>query len=164
VKFKVGDIIQWKSKREEWTGGGLQAFRYRVAENGLAYNIDPKLPNSFIDPSSTLSDYRLAVDFTPKAIDTKPDGGPAQYYDFPEGAVTLNDLIEFKDMDFHRGNIFKACWRWGEKSGTAKDYDARKIIYSGARLLKQLVGVKGLRDTLYNILDDPQFMEKNGND
>lgn len=90
----------------------------------------------------------------------KPDGGPQAYYDFPEGAITLNDLIEFKNMDFHRGNIFKACWRWGEKTGTTKEYDARKIIYSGCRLLKQLVGVSEMRSTLYKILDDPQFNSK----
>jgi len=91
---------------------------------------------------------------------SKPDGGPAEYYDFPEGALTLNDLIEYKDMSFHLGNIFKACWRWGEKEGTSKEYDARKIIYSGARLLKQLVGVEELRNTLERMLDDPQFKEK----
>jgi hypothetical protein len=87
----------------------------------------------------------------------KPDGGPAEYYDFPTGAITLNDLIEHKDMGFHRGNIFKACWRWGTKSGTTKEYDARKIIYSGARLLMKLVGVEELRVTLQKMLDDPQF-------
>lgn len=89
-----------------------------------------------------------------------PDGGPAEYYDFPEGAITLNDLIEYKNMDFHRGNIFKACWRWGTKSGTTEDYDARKIIYSGARLLQKLVGVDALRETLQKMLDDPQFQRR----
>jgi len=89
------------------------------------------------------------------------DGGPAQYYDFPEGAITLNDLIEYKDMGFHLGNIFKACWRYGTKKGTSKEYDARKIIYSGARLLMGLVGVKELRITLQKMLDDPQFQERN---
>ena len=91
---------------------------------------------------------------------TKPDGGPATYYDFPEGAITLNDLIEFKKMSFHLGNIFKAVWRWGEKEGTSKEYDARKIIYSGARLLQQEAGVKSLRETLQKMLDDKQFMER----
>ena len=90
----------------------------------------------------------------------KSDGGPAQYYDFPPNAITLNDLIEHKEMDFHRGNIFKACWRYGTKSGTTKEYDARKIIYSGARILMQLVGVAELRKTLQKMLDDPQFQER----
>jgi hypothetical protein len=89
------------------------------------------------------------------------DGGPSDYYDFPFGAITLNDLIEHKNMDFHRGNIFKACWRFGTKEGTSKVYDARKIIYSGARILMGLVGVVELRKTLQKMLDDPQFQERN---
>ncbi len=94
-------------------------------------------------------------------LNTAPTGGPSEYYDFPEGAITLNDLIEDKDMGFHRGNIFKACWRWGTKEGTSKEYDARKIIYSGSRLLKKIAGVKSLRETLKTMLNDPQFQERN---
>lgn len=99
-------------------------------------------------------------DMIERATEIKSDGGPAQYYDFPAKAITLNDLIEHKEMDFHRGNIFKACWRYGTKSGTTKEYDARKIIYSGARILMQLVGVTELRKTLQKMLDDPQFQER----
>lgn len=98
--------------------------------------------------------------WVPGKIIVVPTGGPAGYYDFPEGTITLNDLIEFKEMGFHRGNIFKACWRWGTKSGTTKEYDARKIIYSGCRMLMKLVGVKDLRSTLEGILNDPQFKER----
>lgn len=88
------------------------------------------------------------------------DGGPTAYFDFPEGAITLNDLIEHKDMGFHRGNIFKACWRWGTKAGVSKEYDARKIIYSGARLLQKVAGVEALRKNLQELLDDPQFQPR----
>ena len=109
-------------------------------------------------------DQIVDLQYEPKDIKHKPEGGPAYYYDFPKNVITLNDLIEFKEMDFHRGNIFKACWRWGEKSGVAKEYDARKIIYSGARILMRLSGVKELRDTLQKILDDPQFQEREYNE
>jgi hypothetical protein len=95
-----------------------------------------------------------------KPLLTEADGGPAEYYDFPPNAITLNDLIEHKGMDFHRGNIFKACWRYGTKSGTTKEYDARKIIYSGARILMLLVGVVELRKTLMKMLNDTQFQER----
>lgn len=88
------------------------------------------------------------------------DGGPSEYYDFPEGAVTLNDLIEYKNMDFHTGNTFKACWRMGTKKGTTTTYDKKKIIYSGVRLLAKEVGVKEMKDYLQSLLDDPQFKEK----
>jgi len=94
---------------------------------------------------------------------TKPDGGVAAYYDLPPDAVTLNDLIEHKAYTqwlgdtAHLFNIFKAAWRWGIKEGTTKEYDSRKFIYSGARLLMKHAGVKALRDTLQKMLDDPQF-------
>ena len=93
----------------------------------------------------------------------KPDGGPSGYYDFPVGALTLNDLLEDKGEkqwlgdSFHLSNVVKAAWRWGDKEGTTKAYDARKIIYSGARLLLKYVGVEELRKTLQAMLDDPQF-------
>jgi hypothetical protein len=95
----------------------------------------------------------------------KPDGGPADYYDIPYKAHTLNDLLEYKGEyhwrgdSFHLANLVKAAWRWGVKQGTTESYDARKFIYSGARLLMKYAGVKELRDTLQRMLDDPQFKE-----
>ena len=95
----------------------------------------------------------------------KPDGGPADYYDIPYKAHTLNDLLEYKGEyhwrgdSFHLANLVKAAWRWGAKQGTTEAYDARKFIYSGARLLMKYAGVRELRDTLQRMLDDPQFKE-----
>lgn len=85
------------------------------------------------------------------------NGGPSLYYDFPEGAITLNDLIEYKDMNFHRGNIFKACWRMGTKEGTSEEYDMRKIVYSALRMLKKDQGVDEVKRYLKELTDDPQF-------
>lgn len=95
------------------------------------------------------------------------DGGASSYYDFPPGAVTLNDLVDLKSDNqwlgdsFHLANIVKAAWRWGNKAGVDKTYDARKIIYSGCRLLMKLGGVKEVRKMLQSLLDDPQFQERN---
>jgi hypothetical protein len=100
-------------------------------------------------------------------VTIKADGGPQAYYDLPVGAITLNDLIEdhsdkyWLGDSFHLSNIMKAAWRWGIKAGTSKDYDARKFIYSGCRLLMKHAGVKAVRDTLQQMLNDPQFQEKN---
>ena len=63
------------------------------------------------------------------------DGGPSEYYDFPEGATTLNDLIEHKKMSFAQGNIFKAAYRMGTKEGIDLEYDLKKIIYYAERML-----------------------------
>jgi hypothetical protein len=64
----------------------------------------------------------------------KSDGGTTSYYELPPGAKELNDLIEYKNMNFALGNIFKACYRFGEKDGAEKTYDLNKIIYFAERL------------------------------
>jgi len=68
----------------------------------------------------------------------KSDGGSTTYYQIPEGATDLQDIIEFKKMEFGLGNIFKACYRYGDKDGTSKRYDMKKIIYFAQRELARL--------------------------
>jgi hypothetical protein len=41
-----------------------------------------------------------------------------------------------KGMSFARGNIFKACYRLGEKEGTDVLYDINKIIFFANVLLE----------------------------
>jgi len=100
------------------------------------------------------------MSYVPK--DIKPDGGPSSYYDLQNGG-TLNDELEHKGDTqwlgdtFHIANIVKAAWRWGIKKGTTKEYDARKFIYSGCRLLMKYAGKEEVRETLERMLNDPQF-------
>ncbi|MGH0328704.1 hypothetical protein [Sinorhizobium meliloti] len=68
----------------------------------------------------------------------KSDGGSSSYYLIPNGARDLLDLIEHKRMEFGIGNIFKACYRLGEKDGTSKRYDLNKIIFFAQRELARL--------------------------
>lgn len=115
---------------------------------------------------SYLQGSPFAYSVVPETDKVVSDGGPSSYYDFPQGMLTLNDLLEFKGDQcwkgdsFHLANIVKATWRWGTKQGTTKPYDARKIIYSGARLLMKYAGVKEVRKTLQQMLDDDQFKER----
>lgn len=91
------------------------------------------------------------------------DGGPSTFYDFPYEWTTLNDYIEhksihqWKEYSFHLGNITKAGCRWGDKYGTTKEYDARKIVYSGLRLLVMLKGKTAVMEYLLKLQQDPQF-------
>lgn len=62
------------------------------------------------------------------------DGGSTSYYELPPHATELNDLIEHKGMSFALGNIFKACYRFGEKDAASRMYDLNKIIYFAQRL------------------------------
>jgi len=62
------------------------------------------------------------------------DGSSTDYYRLPPGAIDLLDLIEHKKMSFALGNIFKACYRLGEKSGVDLTYDLNKIIFFAERM------------------------------
>lgn len=94
----------------------------------------------------------------------KPTGGPSEYYDMPfSDWVTVNDMAEYLaehkwgKYGIHLKDIFKGLCRWGEKSGTTVEYDTRKIIYYGVRILKMLVGTEATRKYLLDLLDDKQF-------
>jgi len=60
---------------------------------------------------------------------TKLTGGSSSYYQLPSGAKELGDLIEGKQMNFNIGNIFKACYRLGEKPNVDALYDLNKILW-----------------------------------
>ncbi len=66
------------------------------------------------------------------------DGGSTEYYKLPQGASELGDLIEYKNMNFNQGNIFKAAYRLGEKDGNTVEYDLRKIIFFAQRELNRV--------------------------
>jgi len=91
------------------------------------------------------------------------DGGPSSYYDFDPGWVTFNDFMEHKAKTqwhgyaLHLKDIGKAICRFGVKQGTTDAYDARKIIYSGLRVLGMICGKDAMRAELLKLLDDPQF-------
>ena len=80
--------------------------------------------------------YESVIKLSKQVNKITSDGKATEYYDFPIGASTLNDIIEFKDMSFARGNIFKAAYRLGEKEGIDDIYDLNKIIYYAKRLIK----------------------------
>jgi len=64
-------------------------------------------------------------------------GGSTHYYELPPGAKELQDLIEFKDMNFAVGNIFKAAYRLNDKL-TDPTYDLNKIIWFAKRMLNEI--------------------------
>lgn len=101
--------------------------------------------------------------------ETPNNGGPSSYYDFgPESKdwVTWNDMMEhfaatqWKEFSLHMKDLGKAMRRFGLKAGTTRSYDARKIIYSGLRLLIMLEGRDAVVRELERLSADPQFRAK----
>jgi hypothetical protein len=57
------------------------------------------------------------------------DGGSTSYYELPTHAKELRHLISAKGMSKSRGDIFKACYRLGEKDGVDTAYDLNKMLF-----------------------------------
>lgn len=156
--FKDGDVVRC-IKSDTFGIDAGDTFIVEDSPYGLTVYTDSSGTSSGIGAEWESVDK---VKGLPK-VDDKPTGGPESYYDFPPEWKTLNDYIEYKSINqwlaysFHLANITKATCRWGIKKGVSMEYDARKIIYSGCRILKMLIGTEGLRKYLREILDDNQF-------
>jgi len=57
------------------------------------------------------------------------DGSTASYYELPDGACELQDLISHKNMNAQIGEIFRSCYRMGEASHSDALRDAKKIRF-----------------------------------
>lgn len=66
------------------------------------------------------------------------DGSTASYYELPTHAKELQDLISFKDMNAQIGEIFRACYRYGEVGHSPKLRDAKKIKFYIEAEIKRL--------------------------
>jgi hypothetical protein len=66
------------------------------------------------------------------------DGSTADYYVLPEGATQLQDLISFRDMNAQLGEIFRACYRYGQGHHSPRERDLKKIIFYAQAELDRL--------------------------
>lgn len=66
---------------------------------------------------------------------SKSDGSTAEYYKLPGGATQLQRLISFRNMNAQIGEIFRACYRYGQASHSNQLRDAKKIqFYANAEV------------------------------
>jgi len=68
------------------------------------------------------------------------DGSTASYYELPDGAAELQDLISYKNMNAQIGEVFRACYRMGEASHSDELRDAKKIRFYIDAEIKRLGG------------------------
>ena len=81
-----------------------------------------------------------------QAIKVASDGSTASYYELPQGATELQDLISHRNMNAQMGEIFRECYRYGRASHCDEVRGIKKIIfYAKAELkrLEQLEDTKG---------------------
>lgn len=57
------------------------------------------------------------------------DGSSANYYKLPSDSTELQHLISHKNMNAQIGEIFRACYRYGEVAHSECLRDAKKIRF-----------------------------------
>lgn len=73
-------------------------------------------------------DLRTFAD--PNWVDkVRSDGSTASYYELPKDASELQDLISYKNMNAQIGEIFRACYRYGQVEHSEMLRDAKKIKF-----------------------------------
>jgi hypothetical protein len=73
----------------------------------------------------------------------KSDGSTANYYTLPAEAEQLQDLISYKNMNAQIGEIFRACYRYGEVEHSEMLRDAKKIKFYAEAEIKRLEKISG---------------------
>jgi hypothetical protein len=68
----------------------------------------------------------------------KSDGSTASYYELPSDAKQLQDLISYKNMNAQIGEIFRACYRYGEVEHSEMLRDAKKMRFYADAEIKRL--------------------------
>ena len=91
-------------------------------------------------PAIERDNITVQPDITPvNLVDSSTsDGSTADYYQLPKNASELQDLISKKDMNAQLGEIFRACYRYGEVSHSSKLRDAKKMQFYIEAEIKRL--------------------------
>jgi len=66
------------------------------------------------------------------------DGSTASYYELPNGATELQELISAKNMNAQIGEIFRACYRYGQVAHSPEIRDIKKILFYAKAELDRL--------------------------
>jgi len=83
----------------------------------------------------------------PSEIDKiESDGSTASYYELPLCATELQHLISHKNMNSQIGEIFRACYRYGEVAHSEKIRDAKKILFYAQAEVDRLVDIENLKE------------------
>jgi len=74
------------------------------------------------------------------SINSINNGGSTDYYKLKDGLKDVQDVIEWRDMNYAQGNILKVAMTFNvdRHSGTDAIRDLNKIIYFAERELKRI--------------------------
>lgn len=76
----------------------------------------------------------------------KSDGSTAKYYEIPPSADQLQQLISYKNMNAQIGEIFRACYRYGEVAHSEMLRDAKKILFYATAEIERLENISSTNE------------------
>lgn len=116
--------------------------------------IEPEFrEEAFESTGQYLTDVELRGLLITNLLSSSPEkGGSTSYYDLPPNPTTLQDLIEYRNMNGSIKDIFKACYRLGQKDGMTDIDDVTKMAYYSLRELGRLKGTKDYLSLASNII------------
>jgi len=108
--------------------GTTYGYAYKVMRSVLDAVEDSVAtkPNTLVEPAKRIPSHTVS------------DGSSADYYVLPNSAKELQDLISHKNMNAQIGEIFRACYRYGEVAHSKMLRDAKKIKFYAEAEIKRL--------------------------
>lgn len=73
-----------------------------------------------------------------KPIKVTSDGSTASYYELPDNATELQDLISHRNMNSQIGEVFRECYRYGMASHSDELRGIKKIMFYAKAELERL--------------------------
>lgn len=78
------------------------------------------------------------IDSWDESSKERSDGSTASYYELPDGASELQDLISDRNMNAQIGEIFRECYRYGRASHSDEMRGIKKILFYAKAELERL--------------------------
>ena len=133
AKFDVPDPVvvrskDYKPKVKASSFAVLDAITTPDLDDESLINKLRELGFERVTPSTEVTKTLPLVEKLEKGVQVS-DGSTASYYELPDGARELQDLISHKNMNSQIGEIFRACYRMGEASHSDELRDAKKIRF-----------------------------------
>jgi hypothetical protein len=135
---RCGDCFRSTKYLPLWEAAKDIPMEYPVTNDGLCKECRYYFQPSQLGPCNICGTggkfYWQPADATPASN----DGSTADYYTLPEGATELQDLIASRDMNAQMGEIFRACYRYGQGHHSPRERDLKKIIFYAQAELDRL--------------------------
>jgi len=135
------DALRIYCGSSEDNGCSVKVIEGKVAELAEAYILTHDKPRSvlddleFVEANITTEGVYQKVQLPDVKWKEEPGGSTPSQYALPTNASELQDLIEYRAMNFAVGNIFKATYRLGNCGHSDKVRDLRKIAWFANREL-----------------------------